>query len=63
MSPGVTQTGSLVAPQQMIDALVAQTPLGRLGLPDDVAAAVAQLCLPELSWVNGQIIQVNGGIL
>jgi 3-oxoacyl-[acyl-carrier protein] reductase len=63
VSPGVTETDGLVAPQEMIDALVAQTPLGRLGQPNDVANAVVQLCLPEMSWVNGQIIQVNGGIL
>jgi 3-oxoacyl-[acyl-carrier protein] reductase len=63
VSPGVTETDGLVAPQEMIDALVAQTPLGRLGQPDDVANAVVQLCLPQMSWVNGQIIQVNGGIL
>ena len=63
VSPGVTQTDGLVAPQEMIDSLVAQTPLGRLGQPDDVANAVVQLCLPDMAWVNGQIIQVNGGIL
>lgn len=63
VSPGVTETDGLVAPQEMIDSLVAQTPLGRLGQPIDVANAVVQLCLPEMSWVNGQVIQVNGGIL
>ena len=63
VSPGVTQTDGLVAPQAMIDVLVAQTPLGRLGQPDDVANAVVQLCLSEMGWVNGQIIQVSGGIL
>lgn len=63
VSPGVTQTEGLVAPQAMIDALVAQTPLGRLGTVEDVAQATVQLCLPEMNWVNGQIIQVNGGIL
>ena len=63
VSPGVTQTDGLVAPKEMIDSLVAQTPLGRLGQPDDVANAVVQLCLPDMAWVNGQIIQVNGGIL
>jgi 3-oxoacyl-[acyl-carrier protein] reductase len=63
VSPGLTVTDGLVAPQAMIDALVAQTPLGRLGQPDDVANAVVQLCTPAMAWVNGQIIQVNGGIL
>jgi len=63
ISPGVTQTEGLVAPKEMIDMLVAQTPLGRLGTVADVAHATVQLCMPEMNWVNGQVIQVNGGIL
>ncbi len=63
VSPGVTQTDGLVAPQEMIDMLVQSTPLGRLGTTQDVANATVQLCMPEMSWVNGQVIQVNGGIL
>jgi 3-oxoacyl-[acyl-carrier protein] reductase len=63
LSPGVTRTEGLVAPQAMVDLLVGQTPLGRLGESADVAAVAVALCLPELSWVNGQVIQANGGIL
>jgi 3-oxoacyl-[acyl-carrier protein] reductase len=63
VSPGVTQTDGLVAPKSLIDMLVSQTPLGRLGTVSDVAHATVQLCMPEMSWVNGQVIQVNGGIL
>lgn len=63
ISPGVTQTEGLVAPKEMIDMLVAQTPLGRLGTVSDVAHATVQLCMPEMNWINGQVIQVNGGIL
>lgn len=63
VSPGVTETEGLVAPQEMVQALVAQTPFGRLGKPDDVAGAVLALCLPETAWITGQVIQANGGIL
>jgi 3-oxoacyl-[acyl-carrier protein] reductase len=63
ISPGVTQTDGLVAPQAMIDALVAQTPLGRLGTPDEVARAAVLLCTTHASWITGQTIQVNGGIM
>ncbi len=63
VSPGVTETDGLVAPKEMIDMLIAQTPLGRLGNVEDVAKATVQLCMPEMSWINGQVIQVNGGIL
>ena len=63
VSPGVTKTDGLVAPQPMIDYLISQTPLGRLGEPDEVADAVAMLAGDAGRWINMQIIQVNGGIL
>ncbi|WP_425235683.1 SDR family oxidoreductase [Ulvibacterium sp.] len=61
--PGVTNTESLVAPKEIIDQLIAQTPLGRLGRPDDVANAMARLTSPENKWINMQKIGINGGIL
>ncbi|WP_428248369.1 3-oxoacyl-ACP reductase FabG [Ferrovibrio sp.] len=39
----------------------AQIPTGRLGTPEDVAAAVAYLCSEQASFVNGAIIDVTGG--
>lgn len=36
-------------------------PLGRLGTPDDIAAAVVYLASPAASWVTGQTLTVNGG--
>lgn len=63
ISPGVTATDGLVAPKEMVDMLVAQTPMGRLGQPEDVANAVLLLALPESQWIHGQVIQANGGIL
>jgi 3-oxoacyl-[acyl-carrier protein] reductase len=38
-----------------------QTPAGRLGTPDDVAAVVAFLCSDEGGWINGQLIHADGG--
>jgi 3-oxoacyl-[acyl-carrier protein] reductase len=43
-------------------ALMAQIPLGRLGLPDDVAAAVAYLASPQAGYVTGSTLHVNGGM-
>lgn len=41
--------------------MVDSTPLGRLGQPGDIAAAVAFLCSPDASFISGQILAVDGG--
>jgi 3-oxoacyl-[acyl-carrier protein] reductase len=43
-------------------ALAANIPLGRLGQPEDVAAAVAFLASPGAAYVSGTTIHVNGGM-
>jgi 3-oxoacyl-[acyl-carrier protein] reductase len=43
-------------------ALNAQIPLGRLGQPADIAAAVAFLCSPDAAYVTGETLHVNGGM-
>lgn len=63
ISPGVTQTDGLVMPQEALDQLIGMTPLGRLGKAVDVASVVAFLAGPDASWVTGQVVQANGGIL
>jgi 3-oxoacyl-[acyl-carrier protein] reductase len=44
------------------EALTGQIPLGRLGTPDDVAAAVAWLASDEASYVTGTVVNVSGGL-
>lgn len=63
VSPGVTETDGLVLEQGQIDQLIAQTPLGRLGQPADVANAVALLVSDDAHWITGQHIRANGGIV
>jgi 3-oxoacyl-[acyl-carrier protein] reductase len=63
VSPGVTNTDGLIMPADALEHLVQSTPLGRLGQPADIADVVAFLASDDARWVNGQTIQVNGGIL
>lgn len=41
--------------------LEAATPLGRIGTPEDVAAAALYLCSPAGAWVTGKVVEVDGG--
>jgi NAD(P)-dependent dehydrogenase (short-subunit alcohol dehydrogenase family) len=43
--------------------VVADYPLGRLGTPEDIAAAVAFLASSDASWITGQVITLDGGLL
>ncbi|KRG69356.1 SDR family oxidoreductase [Pseudoxanthomonas dokdonensis] len=45
------------------DEVIARTPMGRIGEPEEVAGAVAFLCLPAASYVTGECIAVDGGFL
>lgn len=42
--------------------LIAQTPLGRIGQPQDIAPVAAFLASPDSGWITGEIIQVAGGL-
>lgn len=62
--PGLVPT-EMAAGLEQTDAVredyLAQMPLGRLGTPQDVAAAVRFLAGPEASWITGQLLGVDGG--
>jgi 3-oxoacyl-[acyl-carrier protein] reductase len=45
-----------------VDRIASTNPFGRLGKPEEIAAAIAYLCGEGGSWVNGQILRVNGGM-
>ncbi len=63
VAPGFIDTDmtkALAAAQ--VEALTAQIPLGRLGSPDDIAAAVAFLVSPQAGYITGTTLHVNGGM-
>jgi Tropinone reductase 1 len=47
--------------EKMSKVVVSQTPLGRVGEPEEVSSMVAFLCLPAASYITGQNICVDGG--
>jgi Tropinone reductase 1 len=55
-------SGKLADPDYLDDVLL-RTPMGRIGEPEEVAAAVAFLCLPASSYITGECIAVDGGFL
>jgi 3-oxoacyl-[acyl-carrier protein] reductase len=48
-------------PEAALDDVKSRTPLGRLGQPDDMAGAAIMLLGDAAKFVNGEIVEVNGG--
>lgn len=63
IAPGAIKTQALatVLTPDIEKAMLAKTPLGRLGEPDDIAYAALFLCSPAAAWVSGQVLTVSGG--
>ena len=63
VAPGFMMTDMLATiPEKVLDALKARTPLGRLGQPEDIAAAYLFLASDEASYVSGTVLSVDGAI-
>jgi len=64
VAPGFTATDILVSmPEKIIDGMKARTPLGRLGDPRDIANAYLFLASDEASFITGETLRVDGGIV
>jgi len=63
VAPGYVNTRLTdVLPEEAREAMLANTPLGRLGNPEDVAGAVRFLCSDEASFITGEVLLVDGGL-
>jgi 3-oxoacyl-[acyl-carrier protein] reductase len=51
-----------ILPEELKGQMLANTPLGRLGDPEDVAGAVRFLCSDEASFITGEVLLVDGGL-
>ncbi|MDW8256481.1 MAG: SDR family oxidoreductase, partial [Acidobacteriota bacterium] len=55
-------TDRLTSNESLLKASIAMHPLGRIGEPSDVAAAIEWLLDPAQSWITGMVIAVDGGL-
>lgn len=66
VAPGAIETDftkpAFDANPQVKEMIAAQTALGRVGVPDDIGGVIAFLCSDEARWVNGQRLEVSGGV-
>ncbi len=63
IAPGFIETDmTKKLPEDVTKALLSQIPMGKLGMPEDVADAVRFLASDEAKYITGQVIHVNGGM-
>ena len=63
VAPGYVKTQLTdVLPEAATQAMLQNTPLGRLGEPEDVAGAVRFLCSDEAAFITGEVLLVDGGL-
>lgn len=63
VAPGLVPTDLTASlPQNLCDLAIERTPLGRIGSPDDMAAAVAFLASDDANFITGQVLAVDGGL-
>lgn len=67
VAPGAIETdfggGGVRDNAEINESIAAITALGRVGLPEDIGGVVAFLCTDEARWINGQRIEVSGGVM
>ena len=62
VAPGYVETRLTEVCRRTTPRVLENTPLGRLGEPEDVAGAVRFLCSEEASFITGEVLLVDGGL-
>ena len=64
IAPGFIPTALTVdLPEELKDTIIKNTPMGRMGKPEEVAQAVAFFASDEASYITGQVLSVDGGMV
>jgi len=64
VAPGFTMTDMVAAmPEKVLEGMVAHTPMGRIGAPEDIANAYVWLASDQAAFVHGTTLAVDGGIV
>lgn len=64
VAPGFIETPMVqTVPENILEQLKNQTPLGRLGKPEDIASAYVYLASDEAAFITGTVLQVDGGLV
>lgn len=64
VAPGITNTDMMRnVPEEMIDPLIQNIPLRRIGQPEDIAKACAFLAGDDASYISGEVLHVDGAML
>jgi 3-oxoacyl-[acyl-carrier protein] reductase len=64
ISPGPVETpgtSDFLSDEQAVKQIIAMTPLGRIGRPEDIAAVAVFLASDDSAWITGEVIRVAGG--
>ncbi|WP_313198072.1 SDR family oxidoreductase [Rhizobium sp.] len=65
VAPGPVETELFMTgkSEELVQNIIRNIPLGRLGQPDDIASVVSFLASAESGWINGQVLRANGGMI